>query len=447
MITSRLRSLLTCLCASAVLFGAAQTYAQDGADMLDQITLADGRQFTGNIVEETDDSITMEVIHLGMRTKQTWPRKEILEILHDSISVTDEAGSDTNAELPPAEAKSPLYDPNDPRHVVYKVPVHGIVGLDSHIRIMQMIWNEAKEARAKTIILEFDCEQELGPGVDIEKYRNFFEDLKRDARSKEIHVVVWIKQARGVALAYALMFPEIYFQPDGEMGGGWAINEMLSQRFSDPAVRAKMISAWVGICRGMAEEGGHDAMLCEAMIRPQCVLSMDYEGDRPHFRNDTEGEVVLDANSGDEPANALELSAKDADKYGISGGTYRSVDDLMFKLGFREYRYVEGHADDWAEKWADGWKDALEEYRYIRADMDLIDTYNEPVERRIAKKISKLREVQALMKKWPPLEVFIDPEQIYFEIDTYKKELRNLNEQNRPGSTNPGGGPTGKPGN
>ncbi len=451
MMNSSLRNVLTCICAGALMWTSVAAFAQDGGDktdMLDQVTLADGRQFTGNILEETDDSITMEIIHMGMRTKQTWLRSNILEVLHDTIPRVEEKKAETDDQLKVVNDKV-LYDPNDTRHSVYKVPIKGPFGLDAHKRIIRMIWDEAMEAHAKTIILEFDCWQELGPGADIEEYRDFFEVLKREARSKEVHVVVWVKEARGVALAYALMFPEIYFQPDGEMGGGWAINEALSQNFQDPAVRAKMISAWVGICRGMAEEGGHDQLLCEAMIRPEVVLSMDYEGDKPKFRSDTEGEVILDANSGEEPENALELTAKQANEYGISGGTYRTVDDLMFKLGFREYRYVEGHADDFATKWADGWKKALDEYRYIRADMALIDTYNEPIDRKIAKKISKLREVQALIKKWPPLELFINPEQIYFEIDTYKKELRNINEQNRPGGTNPGGGgrPTNKPGN
>lgn len=432
------RTLLSCTCALTLLCSSVAAFAQDESDMLDQITLSDGRVFTGHILDESGDSITMEIVKMGMRTKQTWARADILEILHDTIPNTEEKKPEPEAAKTEVGGKV-LYDPNDTRHAVYKVPIRGPVGLDSHTRIIRMIWDEALQARAKTIVLEFDCWQALGQ-ADIEEYRDFFEDLKREAISKEIHVVVWVKQASGVALAYALMFPEIYFQPDGEMGGGWAINEQLSESFQDPAVRAKMISAWTGICRGMAEEGGHDQLLCTAMIRPEVVLSMDYAGDQPVFRDDLNGEVILDANSGEEPENALELTAKQANEFGISRGTYRTIDDLMFKLGFREYRYVEGNADDWAEKWADGWKKALDEYRYIRADMDLIDSYNEPIDRKIAKKIAKLREVQQLIKKWPPLELFINPEQIYFEIDTYKKELRNINEQNRPGGGNPSGG-------
>lgn len=442
------RSVLAGVCAVSLLCPATAALAQDdeGA-MFDRVTLADGRVFTGNIVEETDDSITMEIVQFGMRTKQTWKRSLVLEVLHDAVPDPD-AGKKEEAK--PEEIKGAagkvLYDPNDTRHSVYKIPIHGPVGLDSHTRIIRMIWNEAMEARAKTIILEFECWQALGQ-ADIEEYRNFFEELKREARSKEVKVVVWVKQASGVALAYALMFPDVYFQPDGEMGGGWVINEQLRQMFSDPAVRAKMISAWVGICRGMAEEGGHDALLCEAMIRPEMVLSMRYEGDHPVFQADTSGEVVLDANAGEEPENTLELTAKEANEYGISRGTYRTIDDLMFALGYREYRYVEGNAEDFAKKWADGWKDALKEYGYIRADMELIDTYNEPIERRIAKRISKLREIQALMKKWPPLELFIDPLQIHYEIDTLKKELRNINNQDRPGGGGGGTGGGGRPGN
>ena len=434
-----LKAVLTAVCAGALFCSGSRVVAQDElSDMLDQVTLVDGRQFSGNIVEETDEAITMEVIKMGMRTKQTWSRKDILEVLHDAVPNTEVKKTQAQAEVKAASGKV-LYDPSDTRHTVYKVPIRGQVGLDSHTRIIRMIWDEAIAAHAKTIILEFDCSQPLGQ-ADLEEYREFFEGLKREARSKEIRVVVWVKNAQGVALAYALMFPEIYFQPDGEMGGGWVINEQLSASFQDPSVRAKMVSAWTAICRGMAEEGDHDAMLCEAMIRPEFILSMDYEGDQPRFRNDTQGKVVLDDKSGEEPENVLELTADQANKFGISGGTYRTVDDLMFNLGFREYRYVEGNAEEFATKWAEGWKKAMDEYGYIRADMALIDTYDEPIEKKIAKKISKLRDVQALIKKWPPLELYIIPEQIYFEIDTFKKELRNINNGNN-SNNNSGGNP------
>lgn len=448
MFKTSLHAVFTCVCVLALRCSVASVYAQDeSSDLLDQVTLSDGRQFTGNIIEETDDVITMEIFMMGMRTKQTWLRKDVLDVLHDAIANTEvKKPAKEGVEIKAASGKV-LYDPNDTRHTVYKVPIKGQVGLDAHTRIIRMVWDEAIAAHAQTIILEFDCSQELGPGADIEEYRDFFEVLKREARAKEIHVVVWVKNASGVGLAYALMFPEIYFQPDGQMGGGWVINETLSQNFKDEAVRSKMISAWVGICRGMAEEGEHDQLLCEAMIRPEVVLSMDYEGDQPRFRNDLEGEVPLDAKNGPEPENALELSAKQANEYGISGGTYRTVDDLMFKLGFREYRYVEGNAEDFTKKWADGWRKALDEYRYIRADMALIDTYNEPIDRKIAKKISKLREVQALIKKWPPLELYIIPEQIYFEIDTFKKELRNINNNNNGTGSGGSSGGGGKPNN
>lgn len=284
MFKSSLKAVLTCACTLALLCSSTVGFAQDEqSDMLDQVTLLDGRQFSGNIVEETADAITMEVIKMGMRTKQTWARKDILEVQHDAVPNTEvKQKTPANTEVKAASGKV-LYDPADTRHSVYKVPVRGPVGTDAHMRIIQMIWDEAIAAHAKTIVLEFDCHQDFGQ-PDLQEYRDFFEKIKRDARSKEIHVVVWVKQATGVALAYALMFPEIYFQPDGEMGGGGAIAESLSAQFSDPSVRAKMISAWTGICRGMAEEGGHDQLLCEAMIRPEVVLSMDYEGDQPRFR-------------------------------------------------------------------------------------------------------------------------------------------------------------------
>ena len=137
MFKSSLKAVLTCACTLALLCSS---------------TLLDGRQFSGNIVEETADAITMEVIKMGMRTKQTWARKDILEVQHDAVPNTEaKQKTPANTEVKAASGKV-LYDPADTRHSVYKVPVRGPVGTDAHMRIIQMIWDEAIAAHAKTIV-------------------------------------------------------------------------------------------------------------------------------------------------------------------------------------------------------------------------------------------------------------------------------------------------------
>lgn len=424
------------LCTAAVIATTSlAAWAQNDQGMLDQITLSDGRQFTCEILEETSEFIKVEIIHLGMKTVQTWPKSMVLEVKHDSVKAqTPEqaaAKADTAAEKPEMKGRP-----------VYVVQLTGVVGLDSHKRIIQRQWDEALDLGAKTIVMEWDCEQAFPPATaDMEEYREFFQDLKTQARNKEVDVVAWVKKASGIAVAYSMIFEDIYFHPTGEMGGGWIINEALSDMFNDEAVRAKMISAWVGICRGMAEEGGHSAELCEAMIRPEVVLSMNMAGGQPTFRLDTRGDFILDSNGGSDPAeNTFELNAGDAEKYGVSKGTARTLEDLMYELKFREFHHIEGNAELLVEGWNEGWKAAMDEVREIRADIEEIATRNETPERIIGQQIRKLREIQGLIKRWPPLGVFIDSEQLYFEIDTLQKQLRNINNRDNGTGGGRGGG-------
>ena len=412
---------------------------ENDESMLDEVTLANGRQFVGRIVEETADVVTMEIVRGKMKTKMTWPRKEILEIRHDTMPDPDggapgdvqAGGSDTPSAVTDSEEAA------DPRRVAYRIPVTEWFGMDAHSKIIKTLWNEALESGARTVVFEFDCFAALNDGShDIEEYRDFFQDIKKEAGEKEIELVAWVKRSYGLAVAYTFMFETIYFQPDGEIGGGQIINDMLTEMFSDENVRAKMISAWVGICRGMAEDGGHSAVLCEAMIRPELFLSYDLHGDEPVFYASDQGEKDLDLDK----ENAVVFDAEEAARFAISRGTVGSMDDLMFRLGHREYRYEEGNAERLVENWNEGWKDAYYEVQQIRVDMADIDTLNEPVDRKIALKIAKLNDIMAIIRKWPPLAVFYNPEQIRYEIDTLKKELRNINENERGGGGGGGGG-------
>src|SRR5690606_6770439 len=179
---------------------------------------------------------------------------------------------------------------------------------------------------------------------------DFFEDIKREAKQKEIDLAVWISEARGVAVAYAMMFEQIYFRPTGWMGDGESFDKLLKDMYSDEDVQAKMISAWVSTCRGMAEEGGYSDLLCEAMIRPEVVLSLEWEGEDASFYQDTAHRWTVDGST----EEALQLWADDARRYAVAKGVARTLDDLMFQLGYREYYHHEGKAEDLTEYWNEG---------------------------------------------------------------------------------------------
>lgn len=434
---------------SMFLVNVSRVNAQDetGKVMLDEVILKDGRRFVGNIIQESDESITMEFSIKGITTTQTWERLNILEVNHDLIiEKPDKNDKKKKVEEETNGVLSNVTDVNQKlkRGVgVTIVPFRGKVGYDAYKDQVRGMWDEAVDSGAKTIILEFDCWSMLSG--EAEEYRDFLEELKRDASSHEIEVVIWLKSAKGMSIAYALMFENIYCHPDGIMGGGVVVDEALKQMWSDKDVQAKMISAWVGICIGMAVEGGYDPDLCEAMIRPELVLSMEYDGDKPVFYRDTDHKVVVD----DTTEYALDLEARDAQRWGISKGEHRTLKDLMQALGHREYYEIDLGADEATDLWIEGWRNALtKEAPGILAEIEMINGYNETAQKKIGMQINKYKELRRLVIKWPPLQKSagnLTLDYIDFQIKALRKQLQDIN-RGRQGTGSGGGGGRGRGG-
>lgn len=398
------------------------------SDKLDKVTMKDGRVFTGEIISEDDNVLTMKVSFKGISTEQTWSKADIIEIVHD---VVDSAGSGTKVTGSSGKSNSKANTPSNPNaRQVYVLPFRGVIGFDAYDTIIQKLWDEAVEAGADTIILEYDADD---GSSDLEAYRDFIEDLKRDAQKQEIELVVWMKGALGVSVAYALMFENIYFYPGAVMGGGESLDTRLKENFSDEYVRAKMISAWVGICRGMAEEGGYDAELCEAMIRPEKLLSVTFEGRTPVFHADTDSGRPVDTS--DEAT--IWLDSEEAHQYGISKDVCRTVDDLMYKLHRNaEYEIIEGKAEALTEKWIEGWRYAAEEeYPALLQEIADAGNYDEEPERILGRQLNIYKKIKRLVQKWPPIAKApygpVDVFGLDVQIDNIRKQIQDINERKR----------------
>ncbi len=397
------------------------------ADMLDEITLASGRTLQGDILEESETEITILVKVGGISAKQTFKRSEVLDIRYDAISVAPEATA--SAKLTPTEGTRPNEIPEDAGHIAYVIPVRGLVGVEAHEGILKRLWAEATEAGADTIIFNFDCHDGF---YELEQYRDMIQDFKEEAREKEARLVAWVKDARGVAVSYALMFEEIYFEVGGTMGGGEVLDKMLKDRFTDEQVRAKMISAWVGICRGMAVEGGYDAELCEAMIRPEYTLFLEWEGDRPRFyrtQNPERTRIAVDTDESSEGIG-VRLTAESAVEYRIARGVAATLEDLMYQLGQREYYHYEGTSEKVTDSWIDGLESAIRDYEDLRYQIQDINNYpNMDQLRKLGLQKQKLEDIRRLLLTWPPLQqMLVSLEQIELEIDMIKKQIRALND-------------------
>jgi len=393
-------------------------------DRHDRVTLADGRVFTGEIVEETDDAITMKVVFRGITTTQTWSKGDVLEVLHDVVPVE---GRDEAKPAGTAARDEAAPGPDD--HVVYILPLRDIIGFDAFPRILRRLWAEATEAGADTVIIEFEAQ---GGSSDLEEFRDLLQDIKAEADENEIELVLWMKECLGPAVAYALMFEEIYFYPGAIMGGGESLDEALKESWDDPYVLAKMISAWVGICRGMAEEGGYDATLVEAMIRPELVLSYEMDGRTPRFYPDTTSGRPIDTSDED----TLWLDAEQAQQFGICKDVVGSVDALMYELDHRDYVIYEGTAEELTEAWIDGWREANDEILpAMFQELEDIDGFDESEEWKLGSRLRIYKDMKRLIRRFPPIAKApygrVSEQQVDFWIEETRKQIQDLNERKR----------------
>jgi len=417
-----------------------------------QISLEDGRQFTGTVVEETDDSITVQITIKGMKTTRTWEKSEIVEILRNvTISVENDQAKKI---ITVGDDQPGMPAPDSEIQIAYLIPVHGIIGWDAFAPLITEYWDEAMKAGADVVIFEFDC---MEGHYNLEEFRDMIQDFKAEAAEKEVQLAAWVKEARGAAVSYVLMFETIYYHPGGYMGEGQYLDFMLKQMWDDPDVRAKMIAAWVGICRGMAEEGGHDAVLCEALIRPELVLSVEMHGDTPTFYDNLDHEVIES-----DTELALRLEYDLASRYGVARGVMDSMDDILYDMYIREYYYFEGKAVVGTEKWMERRVAGADDIQNLLAEIEMYDSWNLEPLKLLGRKLNTYKKIERMIKKCPPHGVapwgWTQPynelhgvyplEQVQYQMDLILKQIRDIREAEknsgprgggRKGRGNPGG--------
>ena len=432
----------------------AQSANDSQPDKMDRITLADGHVFVGDILSETDETITMRVSIAGISALKTFMKKEVAGVEKDVLDRPDK----DDASATQSESKMPagLPDPNDPRPVVYKIPIKGLIGWDVTKPVVEKLWKEALNAHAKYVIFEFDCHKGES---DLQEMRDMFQDIKTEAKEHEIQLVAWVKEARGTSVAFVLLFHEIVFTPDGWMGDGQELDTLLKLNFSDEDVRAKMIAAWVGICKGMAISGGHDGALCDAMIRPELKLWVKRVGDKSTFmtfltkkyEDDPSVEEVDDSEE-----EAYKLNADTAMKFIVSTKKpARDMRTLMARLGVREYNYYEGSSEKTIDNFMALRDRSWDDVGDLQQDIGLIDQM--PIDQRgqIGRKIQKWKKIIHILKACPPNykapygrtqndKYGIMPlENAEFQLKQLQQQLRELNRSEQMGRSG-GSGSSGR---
>ncbi len=238
----------------------------------------------------------------------------------------------------------------------YVIPLRGGVGEEIIVNTLKRSFNVAKAEGANVVVLHIES-----PGGYITTKDDIL-DLLRE-KKKEFRIVAYITEAHSAAAMIALLCDEIIMAPGAAMGSCVPYTRRLDG--TPEMVSAKFLAAELAKIRATAEEGGHDPLLAEAMINYEmllCYNEPDEEGDEIEIIEGRGDKVIKGTHE------ILNLSAKEAVKYGLSLGVADDVESMSGYLGLDGWEEVSRRGYGIQEDWE-------EEYEALMKDLD--DTFDD----------------------------------------------------------------------
>lgn len=360
------------------------------------------------------------------------------------------------------EVTAPAADPNVVPSKVYLVPLRGEVGHDVCVSSLRRVMEDAKKQDPDFIVFFADftwsiygkqvsSDEEATGSWDmvgkVAEMQAVFTDAVRDDPTwkKKPRVIFWVRRAMGAAAFLPLVCKEIYFTPDGRMGGLGYLERLFEGR-GDEVVREKQRSLRLGNVQGMGNKGGYSPELVRGMSRSDIPLSVTLVGGKPEYHWDLSGEEIL-MDAGTKPDtldqivrlegnDTLTLSARQAKMLGVSIGDVENIDALMFTLGIeRNYTLISESGSKILRRWAEDLAKAERDVNKLFAEFQRTPIEGPtPTDRNKgrAKRIAKLSEMKRIVEQY---EGSINPRairgmprdfigQINVAIDRLRTEIR-----------------------
>ena len=417
----------------------------------DTIIFRDGKKVEGEIIEETDTSVKIRVMHAGLSATTTYDKANILLI--------DRSEGDAPAAEAPKAAKTDLTSkPKEPVAVrdgaarVYVVNLDGRFGRDISQTPIRDAVADAKSQNADYLIfvLDNDWSMALVGGFEDEELPDdanqfdelwraedmdpiFTEEIPREFE-KEPTVIFWVKQAMGGAAFLPLNCPNIYFSSDARMGGIGDLSTLFGST-GDEVVRQKQYSLRLGHAKGMANRGGYDTKIVEAMTQYEKAFCYKMVGGKAviYERMPESADEYLLADDGTQSPDTIEqlargkgndtltLTASTARDLGVSKATVDNLDDLLYELGIERNHVIVSKrdgsddptsaSDKIMEDWSEGIVRAERQMRSLWREYQQIQVGGEYRERQAARgrQIRTLEKIIRLIKQYGEA---INPNQI-----------------------------------
>ncbi|MCL4740570.1 MAG: hypothetical protein KJZ54_00040 [Phycisphaerales bacterium] len=395
----------------------------------DVLIFKDGRIVEGRVLEETATEIRFEVKVGTIAAPTVYRKADILEVQRGAA--TDAPASPAPGVRDERRDASPRVtgDPGAPG--IYVMEMTGRIGRDISVTPIRNVLEDARQHKPDVLIVVIDNAWQFGDGRDAPDDAASFgqifiaEDIE-PIFTQEIpqkwgyspRIIIWVKKAMGGACFIPFNFPEIYFHPDGKMGG---IGNLIFQygNTGDEMVREKLFSAGMGHARGMANHGGYDPRIVTAMARTDYVLSYRMVGGRAELlerlpegpnefllTNDgtkDEFKDTIQALARGEGKNTLTLNAKVARDLGVSKGTVSNLDELLFELQLhRRHNLIEGRAKQIWERWGKDITEGEREIRRLMQEFGRIQVQGDYNQRSAARaqQIRTLQRIQQILKRF-----------------------------------------------
>ena len=418
------------------------------------------QEVQGKLISETDTEIVFEVINLGLKARTTFRKADVIEIRRAAETNDAPAAETPRARRGAANTATPG-TADDGRVTVYVMDVVGDFGVDVAVTPLREAVHDAKQYLPDILVVSLDTNWTDGNSEVPDDAGGEFDRifLARDIapiftyeiqtewpRDKQPRVVMWVKNAMGGSAFIPLSFKEIYFHPEARMGGLGNLMFMFSN--VDALVKAKLTSASLGSAKGLANLGGHDELLVDALARLNERIAVSWEGGVPRlYRGTAVGNDEQLTDDGTNPAEAdslrdrvtgrgndvLTLRADMALKLGFSQGTAATEEELwqamdLDRVGVREV----GDGGEIMQRWSDAVYRASRELPRLQQEFQDIQVGGDYRQRSRARamQIDTLKKMQRLVRAYGESLAYVfqgrvpSEEQIRNQIDEIEQQQR-----------------------
>ncbi len=167
----------------------------------DTVSLTDGRSFQGKILTDNEQTVRIDTMVIGIRTKISFPKSEVSKITNAPLPA--------NFFAPPADETVQVVTG---QNLYLDIPITGVIGKDVYADGIVRALNYAKAHGCKSIVFEINS-----TGGSLEETNKIVEMLK--GFQGDFHYYALVQNAVGEALPIALWCERIYVTPTARLGG------------------------------------------------------------------------------------------------------------------------------------------------------------------------------------------------------------------------------------